>query len=94
MGSTAFDQVAFNITLNQISEPVKDESVQTSAGYWIVKVIDRADRELDEQTREELKGKRYVDWLEEWKTNSTIENHLDEDKNAWAIDEVFKRRNI
>jgi len=94
MGSTAFDQVAFNITLNQVSEPVKDESVQTSAGYWIVKVIDRADRELDEQTREELKGKRYVDWLEEWKTNSTIENHLDEDKNAWAIDEVFKRRNI
>ena len=93
MGSTAFDQVAFNITLNQVSEPVKDESVQTSAGYWIVKVIDRADRELDEQTREELKGKRYVDWLEEWKTNSTIENHLDEDKNAWAIDEVFKRRN-
>ena len=93
MGSTAFDQVAFNITLNQVSEPVKDESVQTTGGYWLIKVIDRGDRQIDEQTREALKNKRYSDWLEAWKENSTIENLLDEDKNAWAIDEVFKRRN-
>ena len=93
MGSTAFDQVAFNITLNQVSEPVKDESVQTTGGYWLIKVIDRGDRQIDEQTREALKNKRYSDWLEAWKENSTIENSLDEDKNAWAIDEVFKRRN-
>jgi foldase protein PrsA len=93
MGSTAFDQIAFNITLNQVSEPVKDESVQTTGGYWIVKVIDRGDRQIDEQTREALKNKRYSDWLEAWKEDSTIENLLDEDKNAWAIDEVFKRRN-
>jgi parvulin-like peptidyl-prolyl isomerase len=93
MSSTAFDQVAFNITLNQVSEPVRDESVQTTGGYWIVKVIDRGDRQLDEQLREELKGKRYNDWLEAWKKSGTIENRLDEDKNRWAIDEVFKRRN-
>jgi parvulin-like peptidyl-prolyl isomerase len=93
MKSTAFDQVAFNITLNQVSEPVKDESVQTAGGYWMVKLIDRGDRQLDEQTREELKNKRYNDWLEAWQKNSTIENLLDDDRNAWAIDEVFKRRN-
>ncbi|MFC1927502.1 peptidylprolyl isomerase, partial [Chloroflexota bacterium] len=93
MGSTAFDQVAFNITLNQVSEPVKDESVQTTGGYWLIKVIDRGDRRIEEQTREALRNKRYSGWLEAWKENSTIENLLDEDKNAWAIDEVFKRRN-
>jgi parvulin-like peptidyl-prolyl isomerase len=93
MRSTAFDQVAFNITLNQVSEPVKDESVQTTGGYWMVKVIDRGDRQIDEQTREALETKRYNDWLEALKEDSAIENLLDEDKNAWAIDEVFKRRN-
>jgi parvulin-like peptidyl-prolyl isomerase len=93
MKSTAFDQVAFNITLNQVSEPVKDESVQTTGGYWIVKVIDRGDRQLDEQRRQELKGKRYDDWLEAWKKNNQIENRLNEEKIDWAIDEVFKRRN-
>jgi parvulin-like peptidyl-prolyl isomerase len=93
MGSTAFDQVAFNITLNQVSEPVRDESVQTTGGYWIVKVIDRGERKLKEQVGEKLKAKRYNDWLEAWKKNSTIENRLDEKKTTWAIDEVFKRRN-
>jgi hypothetical protein len=51
------------------------------------------DRQLDETTRENLKAKRYSDWLEAWKKNNTIENRLNEDKNSWAIDEVFKRRN-
>ena len=93
MGSTAFDEVAFNITLNEVSEPVKDESVQTTGGYWIVKVVDRGDHQIDEQTREALRNKRYGDWLDAWKEGSAIENLLDEDKSAWAIDEVFNRRN-
>jgi parvulin-like peptidyl-prolyl isomerase len=93
MGSTAFDQVAFNMSLNQVSEPVKDESVQTTGGYWIVKVVDRGDRQLDEQIREQLKNKRYSDWLDAWEKGSAIENLLDEDKGRWAIDEVFRREN-
>jgi parvulin-like peptidyl-prolyl isomerase len=93
MGSTAFDQVAFNMPLNQVSDPVKDVSVQTTGGYWIVKVIDRDDHQIDEQVRQQLIDKRYNDWLETWTNSSTIENLLDEDKNTWAIDEVFKREN-
>lgn len=93
MGSTAFDRVAFNLTVNTVSNPVPDLSVRTTGGYWIVKTIDRGDRQLDEQVREELKTKRYIDWLEAWKKNSTVENRLDKDKRAWAIDEVLKRRN-
>jgi foldase protein PrsA len=93
MGSTAFDQVAFNITLNQVSEPVKDESVQTTGGYWIVKIIDRGDRQIDDQTRQELQSKRYNDWLEAWKKSNTIDNLLDDARNRWAIDEVANRRN-
>ncbi|GAH60726.1 unnamed protein product, partial [marine sediment metagenome] len=36
MGSIAFDEVAFNLTVNEVSEPVKDELVQTFGGYWLV----------------------------------------------------------
>jgi parvulin-like peptidyl-prolyl isomerase len=91
MGSAAFDQVAFNMPLNHVSDPVKDESMQTTGGYWIVKVIDRGDHQLDETVRQQLIDKRYNDWFEAWRNSSTIENLLDSDKNAWAIDEVFKR---
>jgi foldase protein PrsA len=92
MGSTPFDQVAFNITLNQVSEPVKDESVQTTGGYWIVKVIDRGDHELEEKVKEGLIDKHFNDWLEEWKGNSTIENHLDASKISWAVNKVLQGR--
>ena len=90
MGSAAFDEVAFNITLNEVSEPVKDESVQTTGGYWLVKVIDRGDHELEENVREELIDKHFNDWLEGWTEESTIETRLDEAKKAWAVNKVLE----
>ena len=92
MGSTAFDQVAFNMTLNQVSEPVKDKSVQTTGGYWIVKVVDKGDHELEETVKEELRDKHLNDWFEELQEDSTIENRLDTDKISWALDRVLQGR--
>jgi parvulin-like peptidyl-prolyl isomerase len=92
MGSNAFDAVAFNITLNTVSEPVKDTSVHTTGGYWLVKVIDRGERELEEAVRKELIDKHFNDSLEAWKENSTIENLLDAAKRAWAVNQVLMGR--
>jgi parvulin-like peptidyl-prolyl isomerase len=92
MGSEAFDEVAFNLPVNEVSEPVKDKSVQTTGGYWLVKVIDRGNRELEENVKEELIEKYFNDWFEEWKESSTIENVLDEEKRAWAIIKVLEGR--
>jgi foldase protein PrsA len=92
MGSEAFDQVAFNITINEVSEPVKDESVQTTGGYWLVKVVDKGEHELEETAKEELRDKRLNDWFEELQEDSTIENHLDANKISWALDKVLQGR--
>jgi len=92
MGSEAFDEVAFNITLNEVSEPVKDESVQTTGGYWLVKVVDRGDHELEENVKEELVNNHYNDWLEKWSEESTIETYLDAAKKSWAINKVLAGR--
>ena len=89
MGSEAFDQVAFNIIANEVSEPVKDELVQTTGGYWLVNVVDRGEHQLEEDVREGLGNKHFNDWFEEWKENSTIENLLDEEKKSWAVDRVL-----
>jgi len=91
MGSTAFDNVAFNITVNQVSEPVKDTLVETTGGYWLVNIIDRGNRVLDQAVREKLIDKRYKDWRQEWTENSTIETYLDADKKAYAINQVLTR---
>jgi parvulin-like peptidyl-prolyl isomerase len=92
MNSTAFDAVAFNLTLNEVSEPVKDTSVQTTGGYWLVKVIDRGDHELEDNVRNELIDNHYNDWFAKWKGNSTIKNLLDTSKISWAVNKVLQGR--
>jgi len=92
MRSNAFDKVAFNITVNEVSEPVKDESVQTTGAYWLVKVLGRGDYELEVEVKEGLIDKHFNDWFEEWKGNSTIENRLDEEKKTWAVTKVLEER--
>jgi len=92
MGSAAFDEVAFNLTVNEVSEPVKDGSVQTTGGYWLIKVVDRGGHELEENVREELIAKHLNDWLEEWSEESTIETYLDAAKKSWAINQVLAGR--
>ena len=90
MGSAAFDQVAFNIIVDEVSEPVKDTSVRTTGGYWLVKVIDRGDHVLEQAVREQLIDKHYNDWLQEWTGNSTIETYLEADKISWALNKVLE----
>jgi len=92
MGSETFDKVAFNLTDNEVSAPVKVESVQTTGGYWLVKVIERGEHELTTNAREGLIGKHLNDWVEELRENSTIENRLNKEKIGWAISEVLRKR--
>ena len=91
-GSEAFDEVAFNITANEVSEPVKDEMAQTTGGYWIVEVIDRGEHQLEKEVRPALTDKHLNEWFEEREADSTIENLLDEEKKSWAVDKVQRRR--
>jgi parvulin-like peptidyl-prolyl isomerase len=92
MGSTAFDAVAFNLTVNEVSEPVKDTSVQTTGGYWLVKVIDRGDHTLEEAVRNKLIDNQFNNWLAERTKESTIETHLDATKISWAVAKVLEGR--
>jgi peptidyl-prolyl cis-trans isomerase C len=92
MKSAAFDAVAFNLTVNEISEPVKDTSVHTTGGYWLVMVVDRGDHALDDTVKSELTENRFNSSFAEWQANSTIENLLDAGKRAWAINKVLSGR--
>jgi hypothetical protein len=89
MTSTAFDQVAFNLTLNVVSAPVKDESVHTTGGYWLVNVVSRGDHELSDNVKTELIDNHYNDWLENRSNESTINTYLDADKKSYAINQVL-----
>jgi parvulin-like peptidyl-prolyl isomerase len=89
MNGTAFDAVAFNLTLNVVSEPVKDTSIQTTGGYWLVEVIERGDHELSDSVKQQLIDNHYNDWLKNWTDESTINTYLEADKISYAIDQVL-----
>jgi len=86
--SDAFDKVAFKLESNKVSEPVKDESVQTKGGYWIVQVVERGERELDKDARDSLLAKRFNAWFKEREATSTI--NIDEEMASWAVERVTK----
>jgi peptidyl-prolyl cis-trans isomerase SurA len=90
--SDEFNEVAFQLPVDEVSEPVKDETVNTEGGCWVIKVLDKQQRELDDDAREVLKNKRFSEWLEQQRGNSTIENKLDATRMAWAVAEVIKGR--
>jgi hypothetical protein len=89
MKSAAFDAVAFNLPLNQVSDPVKDTSVQTTGGYWVVNIVDKGLHGLSDSARQGLISLRYNDWLEAWTNESTIDTYLEPDKKTYAINQVL-----
>ena len=89
MSSTAFDQVAFNLTLNKVSNPVKDTSVHTTGGYWLVNVVDRGVRELSDTVKQQLTDNHYNDWMGNLANQSTINTYLDSDKMSYAMNQVL-----
>jgi len=96
MPNTLIADAAFSLTPGEISQPIYDDTAikntGTTGGCWLVEVIDRGERELEEKTKEELIDKRFSDWLEELKKNSIIENLLDEAKRGWAVNKVLQGR--
>lgn len=75
-----------------LSDPIADFNVGTPGGYWLVRVLERGTRDLDEDTKDIIKSKTFETWLDEQRASSKIENLLDEEKKDWAI--ALVRKNI
>jgi parvulin-like peptidyl-prolyl isomerase len=93
MMTLAFDEVVFNAELEPgaISEPVRDTGVMTEGGYWLVKVVGKADdKQIEEADRDLLKAKAVNGWLEALWDNpeNIVDNSLDDEKKAWAVARV------
>ena len=95
MMTTAFDEVVFDAKLEPgtLSEPVKDEAIITRGGYWLLKVLDKADNmQIEDADRDLLKAKALSDWVSALWDNpeNIVESYLDDEKKAWAIERALK----
>ena len=86
----ASSEFIFNpeVELETLSEPIRDEDVWTEGGYWLVKVIDIDDREIEDEDRDLLKAKALNEWISAlWDNpeNEIDDSYLDDEKKGWAI---------
>lgn len=99
MMNPVLDEIAFSpeLELETVSQPIRDDTVPTKGGYWLVQVIDKDDdRELEEEDRDLLKIKALSEWIATlWDDPETVVDHgyLDIEKKAWAMEQVGKRQN-
>jgi parvulin-like peptidyl-prolyl isomerase len=90
----AFDEFVFDpgLELVSLSQPIKDDTVTTEGGYWLIKVAAAADQPIDEADRDTMKGDLLSEWLKALPDDPdyTVENLLDQDKTDWAIMYVWE----
>ena len=92
--SQEFDEVAFSIEIGEVSDPFLSGGV-----YYIIKVSEREEREIEEQIREQLAYIVFSSWLEEERDSKVERNPKYNQKNPeymvnlenlyeWAMDEI------
>jgi parvulin-like peptidyl-prolyl isomerase len=92
MMSSAFNDFAFNSEFNVLSQPIRDDTVSTKGGYWLVKVseIDN-NRQITDVDRALLKADALNKWLEGLFNDpgNKVESYLDAGKKLFAISHVL-----
>jgi len=82
------------LELETISQPIRDETVSTEGAYWLVKVVaTEENRQIDEGDRDLLKSEAFDEWIASmWDDPANVvdDSYLDDEKKAWAIEQVTK----
>jgi hypothetical protein len=79
--------------LNKVSGILKDTTVSTTGGYWLVNVVEiNPDMALDDDNRSILKSQLMSDWLDGLWTNSSyvVENYLNPINKKFAQEQLDK----
>ena len=81
-----FDDVAFDLELGAISEPFS-----TTQGYWVIKVLEKEEREIADDARQQLVARAFSNWLEA-EREEKVERKVDYDDlnkvHEWAMKRI------
>ena len=74
-----------------ISEPIRDDTVITTGGYWLLEVLAKEDdKQVSDDDRELLKAKALDDWvLSLWYDDGNeVNSYLTDEMREWAIEKA------
>jgi hypothetical protein len=94
MFSPVVEQFVFDpdTELGTLSDPIRDDTVTTKGGYWLIKVTaEDTNRQIEKADRDWLKTKLLNQWLSSlWVNpeNKVDDSSLDDATKAWAIEQA------
>jgi parvulin-like peptidyl-prolyl isomerase len=96
MISPAIDDFAFDpeVELETLSQPIRDETVTTKGGYWLVKIVAKDEnRQIEDDDLDVLTFRAFDQWVSSlWDDpeNEVDDSYLDLEKKTWAIEQAMK----
>ena len=91
--NSVYKDFVINAGPGTLSQPIKDESVTTKGGYWLVEVLEKEDnRQIEDSDRDMFKAEVLDEWVSSlwYDPNNKVESYLDDEKTMWAVDEATK----
>jgi len=90
-----FDEAVFGpeLELQELSEPLRDETIFTKGGCWLIKVAEIDDnRPLEPFDRDLLKAQALDDWVTELLADETniVESYLNNKQRMWAVERALQ----
>lgn len=90
-----FDKAVFGpeLELQELSQPLRDDTIFTKGGYWLIKVVEIDDnRPIEEFDRDLLKAQALDDWVSELLADETniVESYLNNQQKMWAVDKALQ----
>ena len=86
--SSALSEFVFKAELNVLSQPIRDDTVSTKGGYWLVKVAEiDGNRQISDEDRASLKSDALNKWVDGLSNDpeNKAKNYLDDEKKQWAV---------
>ncbi len=78
--------------VKKIGEVTRDDSLKTKGGYWIVQVLNKQQRPLDDTIKQTLMEECLSSWMQGLLKQAKVENLMDQKQKDFATNKVIKSR--
>jgi len=86
------DRILAALEVNKLSDVIRDDSVTTKGGYWVIQVLKLEDRPLDQNISQTLADECLGEWVQGLMKDAKIENLLDQSQKDLAVQKIIRSR--
>ena len=92
MDKTQVARILGALEKGQVSDVIRDDSSKTKGGYWIVQVLNKQQRPLDDTIKQTLTEECLSTWMQGLLKQANVENLMDQKQKDFATNKVIKSR--